>query len=142
VRRFEIVDGNPNCVAFSPDGRFCLSGTGSDGTRFSSNGKGDPTLQLWDVSTGECVRRFEGHEEEVTSVAFSPDGRFCVSVSMDGTLRFWNVLTGKCLGTLKGKRKGLTSVAFSPDGRHVLSGNNWDHTLRLWEVQLEQLENE
>ena len=43
------------------------------------------------------VRIFAGHTADVTSVSFSPDGRFLVSGSDDRTLRLWEVCTGRCL---------------------------------------------
>lgn len=66
-------------VAFSPDGRYALSGGG--------NG----TLKLWDVSTGKEIRTFIGHTDWVRSV-FSPDGRYALSGSLDKTLKLWEVL--------------------------------------------------
>jgi len=44
---------------------------------------------LWDVDTGEEVRRFTGHTSEVRDVAFSPDGKYIVTASFDGTARLW-----------------------------------------------------
>ena len=35
----------------------------------------DGTLRLWDASTGEALRRLEGHEGWVWACAWSPDGR-------------------------------------------------------------------
>jgi WD40 repeat protein len=108
-------------VAFSPAGRQALSG--SD----------DNTLRLWDVATGQELRRCEGHTNGVTSVAFSPDGRQALSGSGDRTLRLWDVATGQELRRCEGHTNTVTSVAFSPDGRQALSGSS-DDTLRLWDV--------
>jgi WD40 repeat protein len=44
-----------------------------------------------DVSTGQELRSFTGHSVNVTSVAFSPEGRFAVSGGDDNTLKLWDV---------------------------------------------------
>jgi WD40 repeat protein len=49
----------------------------------------DGAFQLWDVVRGRLLRRFAGHQDTVTSVAFSPKGRFILSGSLDGTIRLW-----------------------------------------------------
>ena len=35
----------------------------------------DASLRLWDLATGQEIRRLEGHMAPVFSVAFTPDGR-------------------------------------------------------------------
>ena len=108
-------------VAFSPDGRYALSGNG------------DKTLKLWDVSNGKEVRIFHGHTDSISSVAFSPDGRYALSGSKDKTLKLWDVSTGKEVRTFHGHINYIYSVAFSPDGRYALSGAR-NKTLKLWNV--------
>lgn len=78
------------------------------------------------------VRRFEGHSDAVTSVAFSPDGRHILSGSQDCTARLWEVATGKELRRFEHPGP-VRSVAFSPDGRKALTagGDDW---VRLWDV--------
>jgi hypothetical protein len=46
-------------------------------------------FQLWDMVKGRLLRRFAGHQDTVTSVAFSPKGRFMLSSSLDGSIRVW-----------------------------------------------------
>jgi WD40 repeat protein len=54
-----------NSVAFSPDGKRALSGSGRFGDGF----------RLWDLATGQTVKNVTGKALRVTSVAFSPDGK-------------------------------------------------------------------
>ena len=37
----------------------------------------------------------EGHQHNITSVAYSPDGKFIASGSYDYTVRIWNLEYGK-----------------------------------------------
>lgn len=154
--------GNIYSIAYSPDGKYALSGSL------------DKTLKLWDISTGKEIRTFLGHTGSVNSVAFSPDGKYAVSAGEDNTLKVWDVSTSKEIRQLiaEGIGYGIKSVsispdgryalsagdaikqwdiatgkeirifikeysnavAFSPDGKYALSGVNIDNTLRLWEI--------
>jgi len=127
LRRFEGHTSWVISVAFSPDGRQVLTGSGS--ILFS-----DGTARLWDAQTGRELRRFKGHTGWVLSVAFSPDGRQVLTGSVDKTARLWDAQTGHELRRFEGHTGSVESVAFSPDGRQVLTGSS-DGTARLWDAQ-------
>lgn len=132
LRRKIVAPGVLASVAFSPDGELVAAGL------WVGEGKG--AVQIWNVTTGEVVHRFDGHTDAVRTVAYSPDGKFVASGSMDGTARLWDVAAGKIRAVLTCpevvelaktlaheavKRKDfkyepthmVESVAFSPDGR-------------------------
>jgi WD40 repeat protein len=120
IRRFGEHPNGATGVAFSPDGRYALSGAG------------DGIVRLWEVGTGREVRRFVGHEKAVSGVAFSPDGRRALTASMDGTARLWDLETGKELRVLHTPTCQVNRVAFSPDGRRALSSSDG---MRLWDLE-------
>jgi WD40 repeat protein/uncharacterized caspase-like protein len=117
MRRFEGHSERVASVAFSPDGKWILTGSF------------DKTARLWNASTGSEERRFEGHSERVNAVAFSPDGRFALTGSgdewsdgRDHTARLWEVATGKAVRRFAGGPGRVACVTFSPDGRSILAG--------------------
>jgi WD40 repeat protein len=138
-------------VAFSPDGRLALSGggwslslhesaTGKELRRFGSDNPSadiDNTMKLWDVATGKELRSFAGHGDWVTSIAFSPDGRFALSGSRDRTIKLWEVETGKEVRTFQthGGHFMYQSVVatFSSDGRLVFAATT--NGLEGWEKE-------
>ena len=64
-----------------------------------------------------------GHTSDVTSVAFSPDGKTLASASDDGTILLWEVSSHQQVGELVGHSEAVLSVAFSPDGSMLASGS-------------------
>jgi WD40 repeat protein len=72
------------------------------------------------------------HDNWITSVAFSPDGKYVVSGSYDDTARVWESAHGKEVARMV-HDNWITSVAFSPDGQHVASGD-FDGTARVWKA--------
>ena len=77
------------------------------------------------------IRMFEGHQDAVTSVAVTSDGRL-VTGSRDGTARLWDMETGEELNAFTGHQDVITSVAVTPDGRLVTGSD--DTTARLWDL--------
>ncbi len=75
----------------------------------------------------------QGHIGEVTSVAFSPDGKRLASASKDKTVRVWDLATGHVALTLKRHTDDVWSVAFSPDGKRLASAS-WDQTVKVWDA--------
>jgi WD40 repeat protein/serine/threonine protein kinase len=114
-------EGRVGSVAFSPDGKFALSG-GVNGT-----------VKLWEVATGRELRNFVGHQGDVVSVAFSPDGNFALTGGRDGTVALWEVATGRELQSFVGHQGDVVSVAFSPDGKFALVGAV-NGAIALWDV--------
>ena len=84
-----------------------------------------------ETSTGQLKAIFEGHTDNVWSVAFSPDGGTLASGSWDNTIRLWDTLSRQYKNILIGHTDHIESVAFSPDGG-TLASASWDITIRLW----------
>jgi WD40 repeat protein len=89
----------------------------------------DKTIRVWDLETGEEVRRIEGHDDEVTCLAML--GGYILSGSKDKTLRLWDPATGAELRRFEGHGGAVTCVAFAGD--YVLSAAE-DKTLRQWDA--------
>ena len=73
-----------------------------------------------------------GHTAEVESVAFSPDGRSLVSVSLDKTARIWDLPSRRCQRVLDHPGR-LHSVAFRPDGRAFATAGE-DGLVQVWDA--------
>jgi WD40 repeat protein len=83
---------------------------------------------------GEEIAVFRGHNAQVRSLVFLPDGKRLLSGSYDGTLRLWDATTGETLQLFRGHSDFVMSVDVSPDGRLAVSGS-FDETVRIWELE-------
>jgi hypothetical protein len=108
-------------VAFSPDGRYFLTGTGDPGTFQGA-------VQVWDAATRKPLGPPLPSPLPVTCAAFSPDGgRFATGSGKvthgAGELRLYETASRRPLGPALPHPGTVLGVAFSPDGRTVVSGS-------------------
>ena len=127
VRSIAAHRGPAKSVAFSPDGRRALSGSGYP--------NGDRSMRLWDLESGRELRTFEAGTGQVLSVAYSPDGRRALTGGQDPAVRLWDLDTGKLLREFQGHPAAVNSVAFFRDGRRAVSAGFGDNVIRVWDVE-------
>ncbi|KAI0546002.1 hypothetical protein F4679DRAFT_439968 [Xylaria curta] len=80
---------------------------------------------------GPCLQILEGHHETITSVAWSPNGKYVASVSSN-SIRVWDVGIGKCLHMLKHHDED-TSMVFSPNSDYMAS-ISVNGIIRIWSI--------
>jgi polar amino acid transport system permease protein len=126
-------EGAKLAVALTADGALVAAGDGAD-------------IQVWDAQTGEPVQKlagywkdeeaqqgWQGHDEPVTTLAFSPDGRILASGSADTTIVFWDMGTGEVESQSEGHWATVTALVFHEQGNAVLSAgrDNKARSLRV-----------
>ena len=76
----------------------------------------------------------EGHDDSVTAVAITPNGKQVISGSKDNTIRIWDVETGENTNTLEGHKGWIQAVTVTPNGKQVISGST-DSTVCIWDIE-------
>jgi WD40 repeat protein len=101
-----------------------------------ASGSYDGIVRLWDMTTYRQIGRpLAGHDGEIYSVAFSPDGATLATGTDDGNIRLWDVATHRQIRSqLNGHHGEVNSVAFSPDGKILATAGDEDGTVQLWDV--------
>ena len=78
-----------SALAFSPDSRLLLTGGFSELTE-----KHPVQAILWDVETGEPIRRMDS-ANIIRSATFSPDGKLAATANLDKSVSIWAVPSAK-----------------------------------------------
>jgi WD40 repeat protein len=100
-----------------------------DGKRVAT-GASDGTAAVFGV-TRQTEMILGRHSDEVTAVAFSPNGSQLATASDDLMARIWNLVSGDFVELPHAG--GVTALAFSPDGS-LLATVSADTAVRVWKA--------
>ncbi len=128
-----------DAVRFSPSGRWLVAV--GDVMHFGHNNtlvRIEDFGVVWDVQTGEVVRRLDAVKTHATAMAFSPDEKVLVTGHAGGNeescvVRVWDFATGRVLRAMAGHENPVWSVDVSPDGQLIASVDARG-ALRLWRL--------
>lgn len=110
----------------SKDGRYIISTSGK-------------IIKIWDLKRkfDDSSFTLSGHKEDVTSVGFSPCGKFIVSTSFDRTIKVWHCdfqrLDGQCIYTFLEHSEIVNFAQFSSCGNYIVSASN-DNTIKVFNL--------
>ena len=93
--------------------------------------------RIADAKKGRALFALQ-HPGEITSLAFSNDGRRIVTGGRDRLARIWNGFNGKLIHELAGHQGQVLDVAIGPGGTGVATVST-DGTGRIWDVATGEL---
>jgi WD40 repeat protein len=89
---------------------------------------------VWDVTTGERLQEFTGHQGPMTVADFLPDGKRVITASDDGTVRIWEIANGWETQRVEFGPSGVSTLAVSPDGR-TAAWAGFEHKIIVWDLE-------
>jgi WD40 repeat protein/tetratricopeptide (TPR) repeat protein len=121
LKRLEMRANPILSLALSANGQTILLGEGGAGN----------LVGVWSRSESKLKHVLPNHSLPVSSVQFSPDGRFILSAGVDKQMLLSSLKDGAAVASWGDQGGSLSFARFTPNGRQVLAGGE---QLRLWQV--------
>ncbi len=121
-----------NAIAYSRDGGLAASGAcgKSDDKRGCVQGE----IKVWSAEDGQCLLTISQHQNTISSLAFTPDGKYLLSADLsEPAFRLWSLPGGELVRSFTGHQSMVSALAVAPDGKSVASVSG-DGTIKLWDV--------
>ena len=94
-------------------------------------GHTDGLMTIWDYSKQSVIKEIYGHNEQIRSVAFSPDGKYLLSGAFDAKIKIYDVKNNfNFIGEIEHNDK-VVSCKWHPEIPLIVS-TSADKTARVW----------
>ncbi|MHB1279033.1 MAG: WD40 repeat domain-containing protein, partial [Bacteroidia bacterium] len=91
-----------------------------------------------DVQTGQKLHTLTGHTASINHIAYSLDGRYCLTACDDKVVRVYDPKTGILIHSLDDHREAVKYAEFSPDGKFLVTAA-WDRTALIYDLSNGQI---
>lgn len=110
-------------VAFSPDGKFVLSGSW------------DKTIKSWPLSGASAeTRSYSDHDDAVVSVVVHPGRRLVASAGRNGEIRLWRIENGALSeAAMFDALRRVRRMAFNASGTRLVT-TGYDGKATIWSI--------
>ncbi len=98
-----------------------------------SNGK----LYLYNLTNKILVKEIDAHDNWVTSVTFSNDGKYIITGGDDNVVKIWDS-SGVFLNSCVGHTSDITQVKVSPNNLYIISSSK-DKKIKVWDIKTGKL---
>src|SRR6267154_1503503 len=100
----------------------------------------DGTVQIWEAMTGRKVHTYRGHSGGVSTIAWSPDGKWIASAGTDGTVQVWAAENMGKVCTYTRHSEKVNALAWSPtritsslEHGYLIASASADSTVQIWD---------
>lgn len=89
-------------------------------------------ILIFDAESRQVKFELTGHEDDITTLRYSLDGRFLVTASQDGMVMIWSSATGELIHQLERHQGVVNAIAMYPDGQRIVTAGirpmlvSWD----------------
>jgi WD40 repeat protein len=128
IQLAKLTETGPMAAAASHDGRWFLTGSSQGGACLWE------TSRVLNETAPEPSRHLQGHTQNVSAVAFSPDGESLFTGDRGGRFFRWDRASGNPVHEIKGHTDVITAGFFLPDGNRLITAS-LDKTVAQWDVK-------
>lgn len=116
-------------IAVTYDNKWLIAGSGH--SKHINN-----TIKVWNLETGEEAFTLGSHENPISTLAVTPDGKQVISASFDNTIKVWDLESQEEILTFYGHDDSINDIKITPDGNQIVSASK-DKTLKVWNLELQ-----
>ena len=109
-------------LGVTPDGQTLIVG--------SNNGR----ITAIDLSNFEEIYSQQGTTNPYSNIAFSPDGEL-FAIPSEEIVMIYETATGRLIRNLSSHTGNVSSITISPDSRTLVSASGEDLTLKVWDLE-------